>query len=107
MHCICESLLNPGDEVVTFEPFWPGFVNICKAAGGILKGVPLKANINRDKQTLEWEYDWDLLEETVSERTKMLLLINPQSPSGRVFSEEELEIIKNILDKKAPNALIL
>ena len=97
------ALICEGDEIVTFEPFWPGFINIAKAAGGILKGVPLKLIKNTEKQTISWDYDWDLLEETLHENTKMLMLINPQSPGGRVFTIEEIAKITEIIDRKSPN----
>mmetsp|Transcript_30702 Transcript_30702/g.30219 ORF Transcript_30702/g.30219 Transcript_30702/m.30219 type:complete len:146 (+) Transcript_30702:361-798(+) len=60
-----------------------------------------------ESKTISWEYDWDLLEETLSESTKMLMLINPQSPGGRVFTEEEIAKISEIIDRKCPNCYVL
>jgi len=107
LYWACMALICEGDEIVTFEPFWPGFINIAKAAGGILKGVPLKLIKNTEKQTISWDYDWDLLEETLHENTKMLMLINPQSPGGRVFTIEEIAKITEIIDRKSPNWFVL
>ena len=96
------SIVSEGDEVVTFEPFWPGCVNIIHSAGGKLIGVPMSMTKNSEQKTISWDYDWEAFEEAMNDNTKLLMLINPHSPSGRVFTQEDIEKITEILDKKAP-----
>lgn len=107
MYCALMALVCEGDELVSFDPCWPGIINIVKACGGILKSSPLKMTKNKDTKTIDWEYDWEAFENTLSEKTKVVLLINPQSPTGRVFSESELEKLTDIIDSKAPNCYVL
>ena len=107
LYCALMSLILEGDEIVTFEPFWSGFINIANAAGAVLKGVPMHLVKDKNSKTITWEYDWELLEEAITENTKMLLLINPQSPSGKVFNEEEIAKITEIIERKNPNCFVL
>lgn len=76
----CES----GDEVMTCTPVYYPFLNVHKDAGAKLLTVDHVFENDR------WEFDWAKMEETVTERTKIFLLCNPQNPLGRVFTEEEI-----------------
>lgn len=87
------SIVCDGDEVVSFDPCWPGIINLTKVAGGILKTVPLNMTKNSETKTISWDYDWEKLSDALTDKTKAIILTNPHSPSGRTFSEHDLEVL--------------
>jgi aspartate/methionine/tyrosine aminotransferase len=88
------GLLNPGDEVVLFEPLYDSYVPIVELAGAIPRFVRLTPP--------DWRVDVAALEAAMSHKTKLVLLNSPMNPSGKVFGAEELETIaKLIVDRDA------
>jgi N-succinyldiaminopimelate aminotransferase len=85
------SLINPGDEVILFEPFYDAYQSDVILAGGIPKYVTLKKP--------DFSFDYMELEKEISEKTKMIIFNNPHNPTGKIFSAEELEIIADLAIK--------
>lgn len=80
----CMAALDPGDEVILLEPYYPQHVNKIELAGGKIVTVPLdRAN--------GFRIDPKAIEQKISDRTKMIALVNPANPTGRVYSRQELE----------------
>lgn len=73
-----------GEELMTCTPVYYPFLNVHKDAGARLLTVDHVFANGR------WEFDWEAMEKTVTERTRIFLLCNPQNPLGRVFSEGEI-----------------
>jgi aminotransferase len=88
-HATAMALLNPGDEVLLFEPFYGYHVSTLKAMRVVPVFVPL-AEPN-------WELDIDALRASITSRTRALVLNTPANPSGKVFSRTELEAIAQIV----------
>ncbi|MBI4652503.1 aminotransferase class I/II-fold pyridoxal phosphate-dependent enzyme [Candidatus Desantisbacteria bacterium] len=84
-YCACLALLNPGDEVILFEPYYGYHVNTLLAA----ETVPVFVKL----QPPQWSFDPKDLEKIISPRTKGILINTPANPSGKVFSRKELEFI--------------
>ena len=82
------AFINPGDEVLFFEPFYDAYVPQVVMAGGTVKVVRL--------QPPDWSFDPQELRAAITNRTKMLLLNTPHNPTGKVFSQEELEQVAAI-----------
>jgi aspartate/methionine/tyrosine aminotransferase len=86
------AVLNPGDRVAVFSPFYENY-----AADGILSGaeavhVPLRAP--------DWEFDPDELRAAFRDRgCRALVLCNPSNPCGKVFTRQELSFIGTLLDE--------
>ena len=85
------SIVNPGDKVAIFSPFYENY-----GADTILSGaepiyIPLVPP--------EFKFDGDLLEEAFRQRAKALILCNPSNPCGKVFSLEEMTLIADIVKK--------
>jgi N-succinyldiaminopimelate aminotransferase len=80
-----QALLDPGDEVVMFEPFYDSYRASVAMAGGVSRVVTLRAP--------DFGFDPAELRDAVGERTRLLLLNTPHNPTGRVFSRDELELI--------------
>lgn len=85
------SLLDPGDEVVLFEPLYDSYLPMIRRAGGVPKLVRLVPP--------EWHVPWDELERAFSPKTKMMLLNTPMNPTGKVFTRHELDRIGALLTR--------
>lgn len=85
------ALIQPGDEVLTFEPFYDSYGAIIGLAGATHRTAPLLAP--------DFMPDMEALESAFSGRTKMVLLNNPHNPTGAVFPREVLERIVELAAK--------
>lgn len=79
------ALSSPGDEVITQVPIYHPFLHALSVHHRIARLNPLL------RTKAGWEIDFDQLESLVAPRTRLLLLCNPQNPTGRVFRRSELE----------------
>ncbi|CEP61047.1 kynurenine--oxoglutarate transaminase LALA0_S02e05556g [Lachancea lanzarotensis] len=87
------GLLNPGDEVIVFEPFFDQYISNIQIPGGKVTYVPLhppKEISERPTQGTEWRVDYDELRRAVTSKTKALIINSPHNPVGKVFTREEL-----------------
>ena len=88
LHVAAMALLNPGDEVIVFEPFYGYHVNTLKS----LRAVPVFVGL----ATPDWALDIDALRAAVTPKTKAILLNTPGNPSGKVFSLAETEAVAQV-----------
>jgi N-succinyldiaminopimelate aminotransferase len=88
LHAALFSFVDPGDEVIVFEPFYDCYVPCIRMAGGIPAVVTLRAPAFR--------FDPDELRAAFSPRTKALILNTPHNPTGTVFSRGELTLIAEL-----------
>ena len=79
------ATLNPGDEVILFEPYYGYHLNTLKVLGVETKFVPL--------QQPDWTIDFDLLRRAFTPKTKGIVVCTPSNPCGKVFTREEMEKI--------------
>jgi aminotransferase len=86
--CALLSLLEAGDKVLTFEPFYGYHVNLIKLLG--FEPVLLRL------EPPEWRIDFDRLEKLLVSKVRALLINTPANPTGKVFSREELETIGSL-----------
>ena len=82
------GLLDPGDEVVFFEPFYDSYPACAAMAGAIPRYCPLRFP--------DFAVDLDRLRALVTDRTRMLVLNTPHNPTGKVFTTDELASIAEI-----------
>ena len=82
------SLVELGDEVVAFEPFYDSYAACVAMAGGVRKPVTLRAP--------DYALDVDALRRAVSARTRLILLNTPHNPTGRVLTRAELTVIAEL-----------
>lgn len=79
------ALLDPGDEVVVFEPFYGYHLNTLDAVDAVPRFVSMKSP--------GWEFTRENLEAAIGPRAKGILVNTPGNPTGKVYSEEELSWI--------------
>ncbi|WP_343222261.1 pyridoxal phosphate-dependent aminotransferase [Novosphingobium profundi] len=83
------ALINPGDEVILLEPYYPQHIGKIELAGGKPVMVPLdKAN--------NFAIDAAAIEAAITPRTRMIVLVNPANPTGRVYTRAELQSLADI-----------
>jgi aspartate/methionine/tyrosine aminotransferase len=83
------AVINPGDEVVVFEPFYENYGPDAILSGAVPRFVKLHAP--------DWTFDRDELARAFTPRTKALILNTPNNPTGKVFSREEVEFIRDLV----------
>lgn len=79
------ALLNPGDEVVVFEPFYENYWPDSQLSGAVIRYVSLHAP--------DWSFDVAELRAAFNHKTRAVILNSPNNPTGKVFSRAELEHI--------------
>ncbi len=93
------ALLDPGDEVIVYTPFWVSYTALIQLAEG--KAVFIKGGIEND-----FKASANQLEEAISEKTKAVIFSSPCNPTGSVFTSSELQSMADVL-RKHPNIMII
>jgi N-succinyldiaminopimelate aminotransferase len=84
------GLVDSGDEVVTFEPYYDSYAACIALAGARRKVITLRPGDQR------WTFDPDALRTAITPRTKAILLNTPHNPTGKVFDRAELQLIADV-----------
>lgn len=82
------ALCEPGDEVVTFEPYYDSYAACIALAGASRRLVQLRSP--------GYAFDPDELRAAITPRTRLVLLNSPHNPTGKVFTREELQLIADL-----------
>lgn len=90
-HCTCAALLNPGDEVILFEPYYQYHISALLAVEALPVIVKMRAP--------RWEFSLDELARAVTPRTKGVIINSPGNPSGKVFTRQELEEVAGLAQR--------
>ena len=86
-----QTVINPADEVIVTEPSWPSYEGFIKLSGGIPVHLQLKAP--------DYPLDVNSLKEKITEHTKMVVINNPNNPTGAVYSKKELKVLASLAKK--------
>jgi N-succinyldiaminopimelate aminotransferase len=84
------ALVDTGEEVIVFEPYYDSYAAIIALAGGVRRPVTLRPDAGR------FTFDPGELRAAVTPRTRLLLLNSPHNPTGTVFDRAELEVIAEV-----------
>ena len=87
-----KALTEPGDEFVTFAPFFPEYRVFVEACGGKLVVVPAKTD--------DFQIDLTALERALTPQTKAVIVNSPNNPSGAVYSETTIRCLADLLRAK-------
>jgi len=88
------AVINPGDEVVIFEPFYENYGPDAILSGAVPRFVKLRPPALGAGD--EWTFDRDALAAAFGPRTKAIILNTPNNPTGKVFRRDELEYIRDL-----------
>ncbi len=86
------ALLNQGDEVIVFSPFWVSYTALIELSGG--KSVFVEGGLESDFKVTP-----DQLEAAITDRTKAIIYSSPCNPTGSVFTQPELEGLAEVLQR--------
>jgi aspartate/methionine/tyrosine aminotransferase len=79
------ALIKPGDEVVLFEPLYDAYLPLVRRAGGVPRFATLKPP--------HWRLDREMLDAVFSDRTALVVMVNPVNPTGVVWRDEDLALL--------------
>ncbi|MBA2248885.1 MAG: aminotransferase class I/II-fold pyridoxal phosphate-dependent enzyme [Chitinophagaceae bacterium] len=83
------TVLQPGDEVIIFEPAYDSYIPNVEINGAIPVLIPLTYP--------DYKIDWEKVKSAVTEKTKMIMLNSPHNPTGSVLSKEDIRELQNIV----------
>lgn len=90
LNCILQTLLDPGDEVLVFAPYFLEYGNYVANFGGVLRQIP--------PNPPTFQPSAGALAAAITEKTKALILNNPNNPTGVVYTEESLRAVAAVLE---------
>jgi aminotransferase len=82
------AAVDPGDEVIIFEPFYENYGPDCILSAAVPRFVPLRAP--------DWSFDGDELRRAFNSKTRAIVVNTPHNPTGKVYSRAELELIASL-----------
>jgi aminotransferase len=91
MAAVFLALVDPGDEVIVFEPYYENYGPDAILAGAKPVFVPLEG--------IDWQLDPDKLRAAFSDRTRAIVVNTPHNPTGRVFTRDEISLIAELCVK--------
>ena len=91
MNCVFRALLGYEDEVIAFAPYFGEYRSYVANYGGILKVVPAKLD--------DFDLNLDELDALINEKTKCIIVNNPNNPSGKVYPASTLQKLAELLEK--------
>ena len=94
LYLAMKSLLRPGDEVIMLEPFFESYTGLIESLDAVPVFVPFTPHQSDGPgSTDEWRIDQEKLERSVSPKSKVFLLNNPNNPLGKALTREEVEVL--------------
>lgn len=91
-NCVFKAILNPLDEVIILSPYFVDFPNYVSNFNAIPKIVPLSGP--------EFDLDIDRIEAAITSKTKAIIVNTPNNPTGKVYSDEKIRALIELLNKK-------
>lgn len=92
LNVILKTLLNPGDEVIAFAPYFGEYNNYVANFDGKIVAI--------SPDTEHFQLNFEEFEQKITDKTKAVIINNPNNPTGVVYSEETIKKIADILKKK-------
>jgi aspartate aminotransferase len=92
INVVLKTLLNPGDEVATFSPYFVEYGNYVRNYDGVLTAVP--------PNTTDFQPDPDMLAAVITPKTKAVIINSPNNPTGVVYSAYTIRKIAAVLEAK-------
>jgi len=96
---LCQSVINPGDEVIIPSPFWVSYPDMVLLADGV--PVIVETGIEEN-----FKISPEQLENAITDRTKLFVINSPSNPTGAVYSKEELVALAKVLERH-PHVMVI
>ncbi|NGM74107.1 methionine aminotransferase [Sphingobacterium sp. SGL-16] len=85
------ALIHPGDEVITFEPAYDSYSPSVQSFGGKVVPIELLAS--------DFAIDWNVVRSKITDRTKLIIINNPNNPTGRILSQQDILALEKIVEE--------
>jgi methionine aminotransferase len=89
LYCAITAVVHPGDEVIVFDPAYDTYEPGVTLNGGITRHIALK--------TPDFAIDWQQVRDTISERTRLIILNTPHNPTGACWSEQDIRHLREAI----------
>ena len=92
LYAVFTTIVNPGDEIIIFEPAYDSYIPAIIVNGGI--PIPIKLN------EIDFSIPWDKVEESISGKTKCIVINSPHNPTGTILKNDDLRELAKIVNNK-------
>jgi len=89
LFCAITAVVQPGDEVIVFDPSYDSYAPAVTLNAGVTRHIPLVYP--------EFRIDWDQVRDTINERTRLIILNTPHNPSATIWSEEDIHCLRELV----------
>ncbi|TDJ38514.1 MAG: aminotransferase class I/II-fold pyridoxal phosphate-dependent enzyme [Gammaproteobacteria bacterium] len=89
LFCAIAAVVHPGDEVIVFDPAYDSYEPVITLQGGITRHVPMHPPA--------YVIDWDLVADTINERTRLIISNTPHNPTGAVWSADDIDALRSVV----------
>lgn len=89
LYCAITALINPGDEVIYFEPCFDSYAPILQLQSAVPVAIKL--------QPPAYGIDWDAVRDAVNDRTRMIIINSPHNPTGAILSDADIAALQEIV----------
>ena len=89
LYAAISAVVNPGDEVIIFEPAYDSYMPAITLNGGVTKFIQLKFP--------EYSVDWDLVRDTITDKTRLIIINSPHNPTGTILTKEDLKELSDVV----------
>ena len=90
LFCAIAAVVNPGDEVIVFDPAYDSYEPVVRLQGGVTRHVPMHPP--------SYRIDWDQVADLVSDRTRLIITNTPHNPTGSVWSADDIEALRTVVN---------
>ncbi len=92
IYCAITACVSAGDEVIVFDPCYDSYEPSVKLAGGITRHIPMTLP--------DFSIDWNRVEATINDRTRMIIINSPHNPSGSILREQDLLTLQAMIAER-------
>lgn len=92
IYCAITAVVQPGDEVIVFDPAYDTYEPGVTLNGGITKHINLLSP--------DFAIDWQQVRETITDRTRLIIINTPHNPTGTIWSEQDIQHLREAIDDR-------